>query len=476
MTQATTVTSPSVISLTAIDSFAAALRGALIRPGDAGYHEARALFNGMIDKRPALIVRAADVADIIATVALARETGLALAIRGGGHNGAGLASVDDGIMLDLSSMKGIRVDPVARTVRVEPGATWADVDHATHAFGLATPNGVIGTTGVAGLTLGGGIGHLSRRFGLTIDNLLAADVVLADGSLVTANADEHPDLFWAIRGGGGNFGVVTSFLFRLHHVDTVIAGATLWPMEEAANVMRWYRTFLPNAPVELNGFFALLVVPPAPQFPEELHMQTMCGVVWCYTGPAEMADAVLAPVRSFGPPVYDGIGEIPFPALQGAFDGLYTPGMQWYWKADFVQDLPDEAIARHVEFGRQLPSMYSTMHLYPIDGAVHAKGRSDTAFSYRDVTWAQVIVGVDPEPANAAKVTAWARDYWEATHPYAAEGAGAYVNMMMEEGQGRIHASYRENYDTLAAIKTRYDPTNFFRVNQNIQPAAGEDA
>jgi FAD/FMN-containing dehydrogenase len=247
-------------------------------------------------------------------------------------------------------------------------------------------------------------------------------------------------------------------------------------MEEAANVMRWYRTFLPSAPVELNGFFALLVVPPAPQFPEELHMKRMCGVVWSYTGPADMADAVLAPIRAFGPPAYDGIGEIPFPALQGAFDSLYTPGMQWYWKADFVQDLPDEAIAHHVEFGRQLPSLYSTMHLYPIDGAVHAKGRTDTAFSYRDVTWAQVIVGVDPDPANAAKITSWARDYWEATHPYAAEGAGAYVNMMMEEGQGRIRASYRENYDTLAAIKARYDPTNLFRVNQNIEPAAGNGA
>jgi len=465
--------SPSVVSLSVLASFEASLRGQLIRPGDAAYDEARALYNAMIDKRPAMIVMAADVADVIATVTFARETGLDLAIRGGGHHGAGLGSVDDGIMLNLSGLKGIRVDPVARTVRVEPGCTLAEIDHATHAFGLATPNGMIGSTGVAGITLGGGIGHLTRRFGLALDNLLSADVVLADGSLVTTNADSHPDLFWAIRGGGGNFGVVTSLLLRLHHVDTVIAGATLWPMDQAADVLRWYATFLPEAPLELSGFFTFMTVPPAPQFPPDLHGQKMCGALWTYTGPKDDADAVFAPIREFGP-VYEGLMEMPFPALQGAFDGLYPAGHQWYWKADYFREIPEAAIARHVEFARQLPSGQSTMHLYPVDGVVNEKTSTETAFTYRDVTWAMVIVGVDPDPANAGKITAWTRDYWEALHPYSA--GGAYVNMMMEEGQDRIRAAYGVNYDRLAAIKAAYDPDNLFHVNQNIEPGTGGGA
>jgi hypothetical protein len=365
-------------------------------------------------------------------------------------------------------MKGTRVDPVTRTVRVEGGCTWSDVDHATHPFGLATPSGIISTTGVGGLTLGGGVGHLSRKYGLTIDNLLAADVVLADGSLVTTSATEHPDLFWAIRGGSGNFGVVTSFLFRLNPVGTVVAGPTLWPMEQAEEVMRWYRSFIQEAPRELNGFFAFLKVPPAPPFPEELHLQTMCGVVWCYCGPEDQADEVFAPVLKVGTPALHGVHAMPFPALQGAFDALYPPGHQWYWKADFVRELSDEAIRLHVAHGNKLPTMHSTMHLYPIDGAVHDVGESDTAFSYRDVTWAETIVGVDPDPANADLITNWARDYWNDVHPFAA--GGAYVNMMMEEGQSRIRDSYRGNYDRLGKIKAQYDPTNFFHVNQNITP------
>jgi FAD/FMN-containing dehydrogenase len=457
------------IPTAAIDRLEGALRGRIVRPHDPDYDEARAVYNGMIDKRPAVVARCVDVADVIATVEVAREHGIPLAIRGGGHNGPGLGSVDDGIVLDLSPMKGIRIDPIARTARVEGGCTWGEVDHATHAFGLAVPSGVISTTGVGGLTLGGGLGHLSRKHGLTIDNLLAADLVLADGSFVTASEDEHPDLFWAIRGGGGNFGIVTSFLFRLHPVDTVVAGPTLWPIEQADEVMRWYRDFITQAPEDLNGFFAFLKVPPAPPFPEELHTKTMCGIVWCYTGPADKADAVFAPVLEVGTPALHGVQPMPYPALQSAFDALYPPGMQWYWKADFVRELPDEAIARHVEHGSRLPSLFSTMHLYPINGKVHRRQSGDTAFSYRDVTWGEVIVGVDPDPANAEAITSWARDYWEAVHPYAA--GGAYVNMMMNEGQDRIRASYGDNYDRLAEIKARYDPTNLFRVNQNIAPA-----
>jgi FAD/FMN-containing dehydrogenase len=342
------------------------------------------------------------------------------------------------------------------------------VDHATHAFGLAMPSGTISTTGVGGLTLGGGVGHLTRKCGLTIDNLLAADLVLADGRLVTASPEEHPDLFWAIRGGGGNFGVVTSFLFRLHPISTVYAGPTLWSLEKAADVMRWYREFLPKAPDNLNGFLAFLVVPPAPPFPVHLHHQKMCGVVWCYTGALDKAESVFNPVRGFGPPAFEHLAPMPHPALQSMFDPLYPPGLQWYWRADFVNDLSDKAIALHVKYGSEIPTIHSTMHLYPIDGAAHRIGTADTAWSYRDAMWAQVIVGVDPDPVNNDRIVTWTKKCWEALHPYSA--GGAYVNFMMDEGEERIKATYRDNYDRLAAVKRLYDPTNFFRVNQNIKP------
>jgi len=455
----------------AIHRFAASLRGRLVTPESPDYDEARAVYNAMIDRYPALIARCADVADVLATIAFARDHDLTLAVRGGGHNGAGLGTVEGGIVLDLSPMKGIRVDPIARTVRVEAGCTWAEVDHATHGFGLATPSGIIGSTGVAGLTLGGGLGHLSRRYGLTIDNLITADVALASGELVTTSEDEHPDLYWAIRGGGGNFGVVTSFLFRLHHVDTVIGGRTLWPLDQIGDAMRWYREFIVQAPVELNGFFTIMTVPPVTAFPAELHLQQVCGVVWCWTGPKSQAEAIFAPVRQVGTPLLHSVQEMPFPALQTAFDALYPAGLQWYWKTDFVRELPDAAIDLHLEHGRRMPAFRSCMHLYPIDGAVHRVDRNDTAFSYRDATWAMVIVGVDPDPANTGAISTWAQDYWEALHPYSA--GGAYVNMLMEEGQDRIRRAYRDNYDRLAAIKARYDPANLFRVNQNIAPAQG---
>jgi FAD/FMN-containing dehydrogenase len=367
-------------------------------------------------------------------------------------------------------MNDIRVDPGARTVEVGGGATLGEVDRATHPFGLATVGGMISTTGVGGLTLGGGHGYLSRKYGLTIDNLISADVVLADGSFVTASKEQHAELFWALRGGGGNFGIVTSFKFRLHPMNTVMFGPTLWPLEQAEMVMRWYRDFLPSASRDLFGFFAFLTVPPGPPFPEELHLKKMCGIVWCYTGPAEKADEVFAPILEVGTPVLHGVQTIPYPAMQSAFDALYPPGFQWYWKGDFVRTLPDEAVALHIKHGSELPTMFSTMHLYPIDGAVQDVGEHETAWSYRDVTWSAVIVGVDPDPSNNEKIRDWARDYWEALHPYSA--GGAYSNFMMEEGEDRVRASYRDNYDRLARIKAKYDPANLFRVNQNIKPAA----
>ena len=451
-----------------IQALRSQLRGRLIEPQDADYDTARAVHNGMIDKRPALIARCADVADVIASVNFARENRVLLAVRGGGHNAGGLGICDGGLVIDLSGLRGIRVDPKARTVRVEGGCTWGDVDHATHAFGMATPSGIIGTTGVGGLTLGGGLGHLSRRFGLAIDNLLSVDMVLADGRFVVANSKENEDLFWAVRGGGGNFGVVTSFEFRLHPLSTVVAGPTFWPMERAAEMMRWYRDFLASAPDELNGFFAFLTVPPAPPFPEALHMRKVCGVVWCYTGDPARADEAFAPVRATDPLMH-GVGPMPYPMMQGMFDPLYPPGLQWYWRADFVDELGEEAIAEHVRHGARLPSMHSTMHLYPIDGAVHRVGQGETAFSYRGSRWAEVIVGVDPDPANRKTITDWCTGYWDAVHPYSA--GGAYVNFMMEEGQDRVRATYGKNYPRLVEVKRKFDPGNLFRVNQNIQPA-----
>jgi FAD/FMN-containing dehydrogenase len=453
-----------------VQALRAQLRGSLIQPGDEGYDSARKVYNAMIDKKPALIARCVDVADVIACVNHAREQKLLLAVRGGGHNGGGLGVCDDGLVIDLGGLRGIRVDPKAHSVRVEGGCTWGDVDHATHAFGMATPAGIISTTGVGGLTLGGGIGHLSRRFGLTIDNLLAVDVVLADGRFVAASARENEDLFWAVRGGGGNFGVVTSFEFRLHALTTVHAGPTLWPMEQAERVMKWYRDFIGQAPTELNGFFAFLSVPPGPPFPEALHLKKMCGVVWCHSGSAAQAEKDLQPVRAMEPALY-GVQPMPYPVLQSAFDGVYPPGLQWYWRADFVNELSDEAIARHIAHGANMPTWQSSMHLYPIDGAVHRVGRADTPFSYRDAKWASVIVGVDPDPANKELISAWCRNYWGALHPYSA--GGAYVNFMMDEGQERVRATYREHYAKLAAIKAKYDPANLFRVNQNIWPAPG---
>ncbi len=445
-------------------------RGEIIQPSDPGYDTARKVYNGMIDKRPAVIARCADVADILAAVKFGRENELLTSIRGGGHNAGGLGICDDGLVIDLSRMKNVHMDLKAKTARVAPGCVWGDVDHAAHAFGMAVPSGIISTTGVAGLTLGGGIGHLSRKYGLSIDNLLSVDMILADGSFVTADAKENADLFWAVRGGGGNFGVVTSFLFRLNPVDMVHAGPTFWPLDQTEAVLKAYREFIVQAPEDVNGFFAFLTVPPVPMFPENLHNQKVCGVVWCCTGGPDAAEKATRPMRSVGKPVLDHVGQVPFPAVQSLFDGLYPPGLQWYWRADFFKEISDAAVAKHAEYGAKLPTMHSTMHLYPISGAAHRVGNQETAFSYRDANWAGVIVGVDPNPANRDKITKWSRDYFDAIHPYSS--GGAYVNFMMEEGQERVQASFRDNYKRLAEIKKKYDPTNFFRVNQNIIPAA----
>jgi FAD/FMN-containing dehydrogenase len=452
---------------TSIERFREGLRGTVVRPDDPEFDDARTIYNAMIDKRPGLIVRCANVGDVIAAVNFAREQGFDTAVRSGGHSGPGLGLVDDGLVIDLSDMTGIRVDPDAKTVHVEPGCTWADVDSATHAFGLATVSGVISTTGVGGLTLGGGHGYLTRKYGLTIDNLLSADVVLADGRLVRASEDRNEDLFWALRGGGGNFGVVVSFEYELHPVETVVAGPLFWPISELETTMRWYREWLPQAPEDVYAFYLVAEVPGEP-FPEELHGENVCGLMWCSLGSEADADAALQSARDAAEPLFEHVGSMPYPALQGMFDDLYPPGDQWYWKGDYVRELTDDAIAVHERFG-EVPTPKSTMHLYPIDGAVHDVAPDETAWSVRDATWSMVIVGVDADPANDEIITEWARDYWDALHPHTV--GGSYINFMMEEGEERIQASYGDNYERLRAVKATYDPDNFFHVNQNIEPA-----
>jgi FAD/FMN-containing dehydrogenase len=449
--------------------FTQSLRGSLIGPAHPDYEDARQLYNATIDKRPQMIVRCLDAADVIAAVNFARDNGLPLAIRGGGHNGPGLGSVDDGLVIDLSQMRGVRVDPVERTVRAGAGCVTGDIDHALHAFGLAVPFGIISTTGVAGLTLSGGHGYLSRQYGLAIDNLLEADVVLADGSFVTASESSNPDLFWALRGGGGNFGVVTSFLFRAHPAKMLYGGPIFFEMSDAPAVMKWYRQFQASAPDDFYIFLGLQTVPGSDPFPKEHWNKRICVLLVAHNG--EDGEQAVNAIRAQLPkPIIDWAGPIAYPALQAMFDPFYPKGMQWYWKGDFVRELPDEAIAAHVEHAAK-GNEFSCMHLYPIDGAVRRRQKDETAWNTRDATWSMVIAGVDPDPAGAGFIKSWATDYWKAVHPH--DLAGAYPNFMMtDEGEGRIRATFGDNYPRLAAVKQKYDPDNLFRVNHNIPPAA----
>jgi len=452
------------------NAFAATMRGPVIGRKHPDYDDVRSLYNGMIDKHPHLIARCADVADVVAAVKFARDNKLRAAIRGGGHNGPGLGSVEDGLMIDLSMMKGVRVDPASRTVRVGPGCTQGDVDHATHVYGLAVPAGIVSTTGIAGLTLGGGTGYLTRKYGLTIDNLLEADVVLADGRIVTASARENSDLYWGLRGGGGNFGIVTSFLFQAHPVSMVYGGPIFWALDDAATVMRAYRDFLPGAPEELGSFVGLKTVPPVEPFPEEHQGKRACAIISCYNGSEKEGRKVMDELLGRLPkPLFNWMSTMPFPALQSLFDPLMPKGLQWYWRGDFVRELTDEAIDVHIAQARKLPSTLSLMHLYPIDGAVRRSGKNDTAWNTRDATWSMVIAGIDANPQKAGEITRWTKGYWNAIHPFS--NGGGYVNFMMDDEDGdRLRATYGDNYDRLVMLKDKYDPTNFFSVNQNIRP------
>ena len=456
----------------AITKFGQSLRGALIGRSHPDYDEARKLYNAMIDKRPLLIARCADTADVIAAVNFGRDHKLPVAIRGGGHNGPGLGSVDDGLVIDLSTMKGVRVDPARRTVRAGAGCVTGDVDHAAHAFGLAVPFGIISTTGVAGLTLSGGHGYLSRQYGLAVDNLLEADIVLADGSFVTASESENADLLWALRGGGGNFGVVTSFLFQAHPASMLYAGPIIWELQDAVTIMRWYREFQTSVPDAFYVFLGLQAIPPSDPFPKEHWGKKVCVLLVSHNGPMTDGEHAVNAVRAALPkPIIDWAGPMPYPVLQSLFDGLYPKGLQWYWKGDFVKTLPDAAIDAHLAQTAKLPSAISLMHLYPIDGAVHRRQPDATAWNCRDAVWSMVIVGVDSDPVKAPALKKWAKDYWDAIHPFDLDGA--YPNFMMDdEGEARLKATYGANYGRLTTLKKKYDPGNLFRVNHNIRPAA----
>jgi FAD/FMN-containing dehydrogenase len=446
------------------------VRGEVITPQHEGYDGARAVHNGMFDRRPTAVVRAVDVADVRATVDTARTSGLDLAVRGGGHSVPGFGTVDDGIVLDVGPMKGIRVDPGARVARVQAGCTWGDFDHAANDLGLATTGGIISTTGVSGLTLGGGIGYLARAHGLSCDNLLSADVVLADGSFVTASEDQHDDLFWALRGGGGNFGVVTSFEFRMHPVETIYGGPLFFELDVAEEILRTYRKWIADGPRAMGAFPAFQIAPPLPFIPEGRHGDPFVILVSCFDGPDEEGAELLGAFRDIADPVAEHVERMPYATLNSAFDGLYPAGLQHYWKAAFVPELTDGAIEAHLEHGPRVPAVSSTMHLYPIDGAVQDVAADATAFAHRDAPFAAVVVGAWPEPDDNAANIRWVRDYYAALAPHSAEGG--YVNFMSEDDQDRVRANYGANYDRLAAIKQRYDPDNLFRLNQNIRPAA----
>ncbi len=455
-------------NLTGIDSLRSRSIGEVLDPSSSGYDEARKLYNAMHDRHPALIVRAANDADVVAAVNLARDQGFDLAIRSGGHNVAGLGSIDGGLIIDMTRIDSVEVDPTSRTVRVGGGAHWGQVDAATHEVGMATPSGIISTTGVAGLTLGGGFGYLSRKHGLTIDNLLSADIVTANGELVTASERENPDLFWAIRGGGGNFGVATSFEFRLHPVETVYGGPIFYPASVSADILAFYRDFVKTAPRELGLFFGYHEAPPAPFVPEALQGHKACMIQTCWTGNIDDAEAILKPIREAGPVALDLAGPLPYPALNSMFDALLPYGLQHYWKADYVSEVSDAAIAVHAKYGPQVPNFFSLMHLYPLDGAIQEVDSSAMAYSQRDAQFTHIIAGIDSDPANMPANTAWVRNYWSDLHPYST--GAAYVNFLMDEGQDRIKATYRGNYPKLVEEKRTWDPQNLFHVTQNIKP------
>lgn len=461
-----------------VDELRGQCAGEVFAQGDPGYDAARAVWNGYIDKRPLVVARCRGVADVLAAVRFARAHDLLTAVRGGGHNVAGFGTCDGGIVIDLSPMKGIRVNPETRTARAQPGLTWGEFDRETQAFGLATTGGLVTTTGIGGFTLGGGIGWLMRKHGLTIDNLLSADVVTADGRLLTANAMSHPDLYWALRGGGGNFGIVTSFEYRLHPVGpAVIGGAVFHPAAAAGNVLRFYNQWVATLPDEMTTMAAFITAPPLPFIPAALHGTPMLAVALCYAGPPADGERTARPLLSFGPPAVAHVGPVPYTILQGMFDASAPYGIHSYWKTHYVPDLSDAAIDALVAQTARMSSLspFTTLHIHHLEGAVSRVDPEATAFRHRTPRYAMNIVGLWTGGERAEPHIDWVRGTFDAVQPFAT--GAPYLNFLGDEGQDRVRAAYgAATYDRLVAVKNRYDSTNLFRVNQNIRPTAAATA
>jgi len=456
----TTIGADTTIDDAALEAFKTSLRGELLRPGDPGYDDARKVWNGMIDKRPALIARCTGVADIIDAVNFARTNELLVSVRGGGHNITGNAVCDGGLMIDLSRMKSVRVDPAKRTARAEAGLTWGEYNRETQAFGLASTGGVVSTTGIAGLTLGGGLGWLMGKHGLSCDNVLSADIVTADGQFLTASASEHPDLFWGLRGGGGNFGVVTSFEYRLHPVDAVLAGMVLHPMAKAKDVLRFYRDYARSAPDALTAFAALMTSPEG---------APVVAIVVGYIGPIAEGERLVAPVRKFGSPIADTIGPMSYVQLNTMLDAAFPyGGVQRYWKSSFLKHLGDDVLDILVTRAATLPSPMSMVGFFHVHGAATRVKPDETAFGLRDDQWDYDIISQWQDPVDADRHIRWTREFWTAVEPFAT--GEVYVNHLDAEEGTRIRAAYSDNYERLVALKNTYDPTNLFRLNQNIKP------
>lgn len=462
---AAAVTTASLIG----ERLARAVRGEVLQPGDGGYDEARAVWNGMIDKRPAVIVRCRGAADVIAAVNFARDHDLLLAVRGGGHSFPGKSVCDDGLMVDLSPMRGVRVDPEARVAWVDGGATWREVDHETQAFGLATTGGLISHTGVAGLTLGGGIGYLARKHGLALDNLIGADVVTADGDLVHASESVNPDLFWGIRGGGGNFGIVTSFRFRLHELGPeVLAGFLIHPFEKAVEGLRFYREFMAEAVDEVTCYPLFGRIPPEPPFPEAQQGRTGLYFAVCYAGPIADGEEALRPLREFGNPLLDAVQPMPYTALQTSFDEAQEPGNRWYLKSLFCDEVSDALIDAVVERVDPLSGPLTFVWFEPMGGAIQRVEPGATAYPHRKAGHTFAVASGWLAPAEDEQHIGWARELFEAVKPY---GRGVYVNYLDRDEGERIRAAYADNYDRLVELKQKWDPDNLFRLNQNIPPS-----
>lgn len=455
----------------ALSELRQSVRGRVALPGSEDYEQARTVWNAMIDRRPAVAVRCAGAADVIRAIRFARDNDLTIAVRGGGHNIAGNAVCDGGLQIDLSLMKSVRVDPARRTARVEPGVTLGEFDREAQAFGLATPIGINSTTGVAGLTLGGGFGWLSRALGLSIDNLLSADVVTADGELVTASEDENADLFWGVRGGGGNFGVVTSFEFKLHPVGpTVLAGLIIHPLDAAKEVMRFHRDFVAQAPDEFVCWFVMRQAPPLPFLPPEWHGKEILALAVCYHGDIAQGERIAKPLREFGKPIADIIGPMPYTAWQTVLDPLLTPGARNYWKSHDFAALSDGLIEVMAEHARRIPDPQTEIACAQLGGAVGRVARTATAYNHRDGQYVMNVHGRWADPAKDEACIAWARSLWQATVPFST--GSVYVNFLTQEEGGRVRDAYGENYERLVALKNKYDPKNVFGTNQNIRPTA----